>query len=331
MTALGDFSPPHIKQPTTAATIMLDAVACMAALYLIAAFCHGPRALLLGLVSALTAFLAERLAVLCRRGIQNWRDLSPIVTGLLIPLMLPASIPYTVVIAADLFAVFVAKHFFGGTGRNIFNPAAAGLAFVTASWPEQVLSYPAPFVRLELAGPATTRLTNSIAYVLSVGGRPSTDATSVLLGLHPGPMGTLNGVVLIACLAFLVTRRSIPWWQPFLTAGVVAFGAAVLPRASMSAGTAAFYEVFGTTLLFSVAFLFSDPVTSAVRDEAKAFSALLAGALLVLFRRFGAYEQSAVFVALLMNVFNHWIDNRVEILMMKERRRRHAAQERPAR
>ena len=63
------------------------------------------------------------------------------------------------------------------------------------------------------------RTTNSIAYVLSVGSVPSTDMTSVMLGLHPGPMGTLNGLVLLACMLYLAARGSIRLWQPLITLG----------------------------------------------------------------------------------------------------------------
>ncbi len=282
------------------------------------------RALMLGLISGICCFAAELLCVLLRLDQYNWRDLSCWVTGFLIPLMLPASIPYYIVIIADVFAIFVAKFAFGGTGVNIFNPAVCGLAFVTACWPTQVFSYPATFSSLEVFGPVSAKLTNSIAYVLSVGGVPSTDKTSVLLGMHPGPMGTLNGLVLIACMLYLIARASIRWWQPVTTLGIVAVFAAFFPRAPYSALSSIYYELFGTALLFGVTFLFSDPVTNCIRDRSKLFSGIIAGFLIVLFNYFGAFQQSILFVVLLMNVINHLLDNYMERYMIKERSRRYA-------
>ena len=254
----------------------------------------------------------------------NWRDLSCWVTGLLIPLMLPASIPYHIVIIADLFAVFVAKFAFGGTGVNAFNPAVSGLAFVTACWPTEVFSYPATFSTLEVFGPVSAKITNSIAYVLSVGGVPSPDKTSVLLGMHPGPMGTVNALVLIACMLYLIARSSIRWWQPVSTVAIVAAAAAIFPRAHFSALNSIYYEVFGTALLFGVTFLLSDPVTNSVRNESKLVSGVVAGLLIVLFNYLGAFQQGILFVTLLMNLLNPAIDNRIESYMLKERRRRYA-------
>lgn len=317
------FLPPHIKHPANSRTIMLDVMLCMLALYFIAAFYYGPRVWVLAAVSGVTCFLTEHLAVQLRLDSHNWRDLSSWVTGMMIPLMLPASIPYYVVITADLFAMIVIKNAFGGTGLNVFNPAAGGLAFVTACWPSMVFSYPVPFSHLEVVGPAATRLTNSIAYVLSVGGVPSTDYTSTILGIHPGPMGALNGLVLIACMLYLIARGSIRWWQPLITMGIVAVAASFFPRAHFSSATSIFYEIFGTSVLFGVVFLLSDPVSGCARDEAKLVSGVAAGVLIVLFNYFGAYQQSIVFVALIMNLLNHKIDRVIEDYMIAERRRRY--------
>lgn len=209
---------PYIKHPTTTRGIMLDVMLCMAALYLIAAFYYGWRAVMLGVVSMAVCMLCEWLGSILRLERHNAHDISALVTGMMIPLMLPASIPYYVVIVADVFAILLVKYAFGGTGYNLFNPAAGGLLFVTLCWPQLVFAYPATFTNPEVFGEVTVRTTNSIAYVLSMGSVPSTDMTSVMLGLHPGPMGTLNGLVLLACMLYLAARgasgcgsRSSPW------------------------------------------------------------------------------------------------------------------------
>lgn len=209
---------PYIKHPTTTRGIMLDVMLCMAALYLIAAFYYGWRAVMLGVVSMAVCMLCEWLGSILRLERHNAHDISALVTGMMIPLMLPASIPYYVVIVADVFAILLVKYAFGGTGYNLFNPAAGGLLFVTLCWPQLVFAYPATFTNPEVFGEVTARTTNSIAYVLSVGSVPSTDMTSVMLGLHPGPMGTLNGLVLwpVCCTWRLggasgCGSRSSPW------------------------------------------------------------------------------------------------------------------------
>ena len=292
---------PYIKHPTTTRGIMLDVMLCMAALYLIAAFYYGWRAVMLGVVSMAVCMLCEWLGSILRLERHNAHDISALVTGMMIPLMLPASIPYYVVIVADVFAILLVKYAFGGTGYNLFNPAAGGLLFVTLCWPQLVFAYPATFTNPEVFGEVTVRTTNSIAYVLSVGSVPSTDMTSVMLGLHPGPMGTLNGLVLLACMLYLAARGSIRLWQPLITLGVVAVFAAFFPRAAYS--------------------------SLASREEGRLLSSIVAGLLLVGYNYFGAYQQGILFVVLLMNIINHHIDTVTEKRMQKERRARYAKRE----
>ena len=318
---------PYIKHPATTRGIMLDVMLCMAALYLIAAFYYGGRAIILGLVSMAVCMLCEWLGSLLRLERHNPHDISALVTGMMIPLMLPAGVPYYIVIVADCFAILLVKYAFGGTGYNLFNPAAGGLLFVTLCWPQTVFAYPAIFSHPEVFGEVTARTTNSIAYVLHVGSVPSTDMTSVMLGLHPGPMGTLNGLVLLACMLFLAARSSIRLWQPLITLGIVAVFAAFFPRAAFSSLQSMYYEVFGTTALFGTVFMLSEPVTGATREEGRLFSGITAGLLLSAFNYFGAYQQSILFVVLLMNVLNHYIDTVTEKKMQEERRTRYAKRE----
>ena len=314
---------PYIKHPATTRGIMLDVMLCMAALYLIAAFYYGGRAIMLGLVSMAVCMLCEWLGSLLRLERHNPHDISALVTGMMIPLMLPAGVPYYIVIVADCFAILLVKYAFGGTGYNLFNPAAGGLLFVTLCWPQTVFAYPAIFSHPEVFGEVTARTT----YVLHVGSVPSTDMTSVMLGLHPGPMGTLNGLVLLACMLFLAARGSIRLWQPLITLGIVAVFAAFFPRAAFSSLQSMYYEVFGTTALFGTVFMLSEPVTGATREEGRLFSGITAGLLLSAFNYFGAYQQSILFVVLLMNVLNHYIDTVTEKKMQEERRARYAKRE----
>lgn len=318
---------PHIKHPTTNRSIMLDVILCMAALYLIATFYFGLRAIVLGVISGTVCALSDLLCSVLRLERRNWRDLSCWVTGLMIPLMLPASIPYYIVVIADLFAIFVVKYAFGGTGRNLFNPAAGGLAFVSVCWPAEVFAYPATFSMPEIFGEITAPLGSSVAYILSIGGTPTTDITSIILGLHPGPMGTLNGLVLGACMLYLAARGSIRLWQPLITLGVVSVFAAFFPRGYYSSLDSIVYEIFGTAVMFGVVFMLSEPVTGPTRDEGKLLSGLVAGVIIVFFNYFGAYQEGILFVVLVMNILNHYIDAIAEKQMQKERRARYAKRE----
>lgn len=313
-------SAPHIHGAVSNRTLMGDMIVTLLALYIICIFLYGIRPLLLGLACVASCALADALGIWARHERFCAGDLSPVVTGMIIPLMLPASAPNYIPIVAGFFGILVAKQAFGGLGRNLFDPAAAGLAFVSACWPDAVFLYPTPLTRLEAWQNVTAKLTNGAAYLLDVGGVPTTDHTSVILGLYTGPMGTTNVLVVAACLLYLVLRGTVRWQQPVATLAAAALFSLLFPISGLSAGASVFYELFATPVLFVAAFLLADPVTSPKRDLAKVIYGALGGILLMLFSRVGAYPLSAAFVILVMNALTPVLDQSVERLTTLQRR-----------
>lgn len=314
---------PHIRSDTSNKTVMGDAIVTLAALYFMAACYNGRRAIHLGLFSIGVCWLSNTLCVLLRGRRVNLRDFSPVVTGMMIPLMMPANIPYHVVAVAGLFAILIVKQPFGGLGNNVFNPAAGGIAFAIACWPAQMFLYPLPNATLNLWGEVNAGTSSSAAYTLSVGGVPTADYTSVLLGQHPGPMGTTCVLVILACLLYLLFRGTARYQQtlPFLL--VIAALNFLFPRIDSDGLTSVFYEVLATPALFCAAFLFNDPATSPSRDMGRAAYGALGGAVVFLFTRFGGYEQTTAFAILLMNALCPAIDEVAEQIITKKRRSRY--------
>ena len=147
---------PYIRHPESARTIMGDVIIALAPLYFMACFYYGYRILLVGATAVLSCLLADWLCSYLLHGRINSRDLSAVVTGLIIPMLMTPAIDLPIVVAASLFAILVCKAPFGGTGHNIFNPAAAGVAFATICWSDQIFSYTQPLTRSE-----ETRLNSS--------------------------------------------------------------------------------------------------------------------------------------------------------------------------
>ena len=317
---------PHIRSDVSNKTVMGDAVVTLAALYFMAMCYHGYRAVLLGLLSVAVCWGADALCVALRGRRVNLRDFSPVVTGMIIPLMMPANIPYHVVVTAGLFAILVVKQPFGGLGSNLFNPAAGGIAFATVCWSDLMFSYPLPSSGINFFGPVSATTSSSTAYTLYVGGVPIEDATSVLLGQLAGPMGATGVLVICACLLYLLVRGTVRYQQSLLllfTAAVLNF---LFPRVAADGLTSAFYEVMATPVLFCAAFMFTDPVTSPGRNLGKALYGVVGGVVMFLFSRFGGYEQTTVFAILLMNAVSPVLDSLAEWKVMKERRMRYGRQ-----
>lgn len=317
---LKDHNAPHIKARESNRTVMGDAVIALLPLYLMAFYFYGQRALMLGVVSVLTCTVADLICVLLRGKQLNLRDFSPVVTGMMLPLLLPASVPYHIVIIGGLFAILFVKQPFGGVGQNLFNPAAGAFALMAISWPEQVFMYPEPLQKLELFGQVTAKLVEGPAHSLKLGGVPVINTLDMMTGNFPGPMGATNILVLMTCLIYLIFRRTVSWQIPvtFLaTTAVIAFN---FPRIPTTGETSMALELLSGSLMFGAIFMLTDPVTSPKRGLGKYLYGIIAAAVTMLFRHFGGYEQTVMFAILLMNAFAPTIDRVSEIILRILRR-----------
>ncbi len=311
---------PHIRYQDTIATLMLDVITLLLVLSALAFLFYGIRALAVCAYSVAAAVISDVLCTLIRGKKFNPRDLSPIVTGLIIALAMPATISYYVVATAAAFAIIVVKHPFGGTGNNVFNPAAAGLSFAAICWPQPVLKYPPPFAVLDVAGTFSEKLQAFVygdtviklyqnpAFVLKLGGTPTNDIMEMVLGNYPGPMGATNILVLLTCLIYLLFRHTIRWQLPISYLGSCAFMAFLFPRIGANGVQSLLYEMMSGMLLFGAVFIITDPATSPKRDSSLAIYGIFTGIITMLFRYFGGFEESMSFAVLFANVFAPIID-----------------------
>ena len=313
---------PHIRTRDTSQFVMLDVMGALLPIYFMAAYYYGMRAVVLGLISMLTCALAQgAAAIFSGRGSVNFRDYSPLVTGMLLPLMMPASVDFRILISAGLFAILVVKAPFGGTGENIFNPAAGGFAFAAICWPQAMFSYPPVQSSQPAFALATEGLGHSAAYALQMDGRPGVDLLDMLLGNFIGPMGATNILVILACLVYLIARSTVDWRLSGSFLATAALMAFLFPRAGLGRGASVGYEMMSGMLLFAAVFLITDPVTSPKRSSSKVFYGAAAGVVIMLFRRFGGFEDSCVFAILLLNAFVYPIDRLNERLHSRKRRK----------
>ena len=317
---------PHIRMAGSTRGIMWDCVFALSFLYAMATYYYGPRALVLGLVGALCCFISDRLCCVAMGRRPNRRDVSAVVTGLILPLMMPASIPYFVVVIACGFAIIVAKAPFGGTGHNVFNPAAAGFSFVAFLFGPMLFTYPPPAMQLPVWGAIEFTAPVSPAFRMMVGGTPGYDFLDMVLGNYSGPMGGTNILILLACLLYLVFRGTIRWATPLSFFSAVALLAFLFPRGRDVTGLeSVWFELATGLVLFGGIFLLGDPVTTPVRRPAKIAFGFTAGIVVMLFRHFGSMEEQITYALLLMNAAMWGFERAGEKLTAKVRRKRHEA------
>ncbi|MBQ5322936.1 MAG: RnfABCDGE type electron transport complex subunit D [Oscillospiraceae bacterium] len=294
---------PHVRQSESVVTMMTDVIVALLPIYLMAFFYHGARSLVLGLCGALCCSVLSVLGALLLRE-KPVPDLTPIITGLIIPLLLPADIPYYVVISACAVAIFVVKIPFGGTGSNLFNPAAVGFASVAICWPELVFRYPATMQAIEIFGESTAKIAQSPAYSLSLGAVPDYNVLDMLLGSAPGPMGATNILVVAACGIFLIVKKAINWITPVSFIVPYALLCLLFPRIGGSPFEALCYELFSGTVVFGAFFMLTEPVTSPKRDFGKLMAGISSAIVVFLFRYFGGFEMGFASALIVMNVFS---------------------------
>ena len=128
-------SSPHIRGKRNTQNIMLDVIIALLPALIAGTIIFGMRALLVALVCIVAAVVSEWVCgmVIYHRNTVN--DLSSVVTGLLLALTLPATVPYWVAAVGSAFAIIVVKGLCGGLGKNVFNPALAARAFLVLLWP----------------------------------------------------------------------------------------------------------------------------------------------------------------------------------------------------
>ena len=298
---------PHVRQSESVVTMMGDVIIALLPIYLMAAFYYGIRSIVLGLCGAAFCMLFSVIGSLLLRE-KPVPDLTPIITGLIIPLLMPADIPYYVVISACAIAIMVVKVPFGGTGSNLFNPAAVGFASVAICWPELVFSYPATMQTIEVFGETTAKIAQSPAYSLSLGAVPDYGVLDMLLGSAPGPMGATNILVVVACGIFLVVKKAVNWLTPVSFLAPYIILCLLFPRIGGSAFDALCYELFSGTIIFGAFFMLPEPVTSPKRDFGKFMAGITSALVVFLFRYFGGFEIGFASALIVMNVFSPIFD-----------------------
>uniref|UniRef100_A0A832IH64 RnfABCDGE type electron transport complex subunit D n=1 Tax=Pseudothermotoga hypogea TaxID=57487 RepID=A0A832IH64_9THEM len=233
------------------------------------------------------------------------------VTGTILGLILPPSIPFWIIVVAAFFGTFFAKEVFGGFGRNVFNPAMVGRAFVfvsfpsfmTASWNLGVFPNGWRFwLSPQLMSGATPLRAAKLGMPVAV-----QDYFKIFWGDIPGSAGeTAKWLIIIAAVYLVLTKTAS------FKIIVSTFGGAVL--------LAWFFQVLGVSpigtlqslisggLLFATVFMATDPVSAPRTERAKWIYGLLIGSLTIILRTFSAFVESAMFAILIANMFAPLLD-----------------------
>lgn len=268
-----------------------------------------------------------------------------LVTGLMIPLILPVDTPVWMVAVATAFAVIFAKEVFGGTGYNIFNVALVARAFLFFAYPAQ-MSGDSVFVSHGSMLGVGDALADGFSCATPLGqiasatggdfalqgiNGASISAWDAFLGLIPGSFGETSVLcILIGAAVLLLTR--VASWRIMLSVvlGGLAMGwlanvcaTPTYPASYLSPLDQLLYGGFA----FAAVFMATDPVTAARTRKGQYVYGFLIGVIAVLIRTYNAgYPEGAMLAVLLMNAFAPLIDYFVVQANIRRRRRRSITQ-----
>ena len=241
------------------------------------------------------------------------------VTGMLIPLILPPTLPLWQIALATAFSVVLSKELFGGTGMNIFNPALIARAFIFFAYPrslsgndvwtlggERIVDTFTMATPLAVAGESTIHVTEHLA-------ARSYSLWKMFIGLTPGSIGETSALaIIIGAIILIITgvgsTRII--LSVFAGGGAMAlvFNALSPASSSLMALPPHYHFVMGG-FAFGAVFMATDPVSAASTEAGKYIYGFLIGALTILVRAVNpAYPEGMMLSILLMNLFAPLID-----------------------
>ena len=223
-----------------------------------------------------------------------------LVSGLLIPMIMPISVPLWIVALSTAFAVIIGKEVFGGTGMNVFNPALLARAFAFFAYTPQMSG--------EAVWYADSKTGATALEQLSTTGDMQWSALDAFIGLIPGSAGeTSTAAILIGAAILLFT--GVASWRIMLSVfvGGLAFG--YLFDAVGMTEFPAYYHLLVGGFAFGAVFMATDPVTSAQTNAGKWIYGFMVGALAILIRVVNpAYPEGMMLSILFMNALAPLID-----------------------
>ncbi|HNT34608.1 MAG TPA: RnfABCDGE type electron transport complex subunit D [bacterium] len=226
------------------------------------------------------------------------QDGSALLSGVLLALILPANLPFYQAVVGSAFAMLFGKHLFGGLGRNIWNPALLGRAFLMAAYPVSMTNYP----RLP---DAVTQATPLAAMKFN---QEPTSLLSLFFGNVSGSLGETSAVALIIGGVLLIWLRYADWRIPtgMLGAVIAITGANWVIRQGQVASP--LFHLLSGGLLIGAFFMATDPVTTPVTKLGRWIFGLGVGFLVALIRLKGGYPEGVMFAILLMNSVRPLLD-----------------------
>ena len=231
-----------------------------------------------------------------------------LVTGLLIPMIMPVSTPLWMVALGVAFSVIFGKEGFGGTGMNVFNPALVARAFVFFAFTPQMSGEKVWFSDWKMMGAADATTGATALEQLATTGNMQWSVLDAFIGFIPGSFGETSTLCILLGGLFLLWT-GVASWRTMLSVFVGGLAMGYLFQTVGLTEFPAYYHLLVGGFAFGAVFMATDPVTSAQTNAGKYIVGLMTGALAVLVRVVNpAYPEGMMLAILFMNALAPTID-----------------------
>ncbi|WP_044973636.1 RnfABCDGE type electron transport complex subunit D [Ruminococcus sp. HUN007] len=294
---------PHLNSEITTAKIMSLVLAALSPAMVAAVVFFGARAAALIAVCTASSVVCEYFCRRIMKREQTINDLSAAVTGVILALNLPVTVPYWMAGLGSFIAVVIVKQLFGGIGRNFANPAVTARIVLMVSFTGYMTDWAVPQY-WQAEGTSCFGALYHTADIITgptplVSGNAS--LTSLFLGNTGGCIGETSAAALLAGGIYLMVKKVITPAVPAAYLGTVALLTLIsggnVPHSLMSGG-----------LFLGAFFMATDYTTSPVTEKGKIIFGAGCGIITFVIRKYGSYPEGVSFSILLMNILTPYID-----------------------
>lgn len=285
---------PHIRSSVTTQKVMLHVIIALFPSVIAGLVIFGLRALLLVVLCAAFCVISEYIfnKITCRE--QTVSDLSAVVTGVILGLNLPPTLPIYMAAIGSAVAIVVVKQFFGGIGQNFANPAITARIVLMLSFTSYMTDWVEPmwYKGGVDAGTSATPLASEAV---------SLTYTDMFLGMRSGCIGeTCIAAILLGGL-YLIVMGIINPVTPVAFVGTVAL-------CSFLCGNDVLMEIMSGGLMFGAFFMATDYATTPITTKGKLIFAIGCGLITFVIREYGTLPEGVSFAILIMNILSPQID-----------------------
>lgn len=297
---------PHQKGNVSTQKIMLVVLISLLPAVIASGIIFGLRAILLIIICAASCVIFEYLSRLVMKKTNTIGDLSAVVTGVLLAMNVPVTLPVWMAIIGSFISIVIVKQLFGGIGQNFANPAIVGRIVLMVSFTPQMTNWVQPFwYKTADITTSATPLSSSITV------RPTLD--QLFLGTTGGSLGETCALALLIGGIILVVTKVISPTTPIAFIGTLFVFSLI---ANLAEGISfdvslydATYQILAGGAMLGAIFMATDYATTPINPSGKIIFGVGCGLITFLIRQFGSYPEGVSFSILLMNILTPYIDN----------------------